>query len=339
MGRIGTQFNQRKASKSYVISLIFCLACSSFSSAVSAEPQPGEELLDRIVAVVGSRPILKSDIDEKVNLGPLVIISDFPASESSKDFERALNDSINLQLMKNKAEELDIEIDDVDVEAQIDKLLSGQNLDREKLMEFLTSQGKTYEEYKKDFHDQMLFRRFQGRVIAPAVKLTDKDIQNYYLKKSGTQADVLQLSLRQLLIRIPSSAAEDFKKAKEKLAAEIYQKLKDGMDFVEAVKIYSDGPNARSTGGLLRGVKLKDLNESIRQAVAGLEEGQFSSPVTSVLGIHIFYLEEKRFSESSQFLAQKKKLEYELRTRELSLEIRRWLELERQRSKVEVMLD
>jgi parvulin-like peptidyl-prolyl isomerase len=280
---------------------------------------------------------LKSEVDEKVKSGPLVLVSDFPASESSEPFERALNDAINLQLVKNKAKELDIEVDDADVEAQIDKLLSSQNLTREGLTEFLRSQGKSYKDYKKDFHDQLLFRRFQGRAIAPAIKVTEKDVQAYFLKKSGSNPDMLQVSLRQLLVAIPGGSSEEFIKAKESLASEVYEKLKGGMDFVEAVKIYSDAPNARVDGGLLQGVSLKDLNDSIRKPLANLEEGQFSEPIRSPMGIHVFLLEAKKFLESPQFVNQKRELEYELRMQELNVEIARWLELERQRSKVEVL--
>ena len=55
------------------------------------------------------------------------------------------------------------------------------------------------------------------------------------------------------------------------------------------------------------------------------------------LGFHIFFLEEKKFSGSREFLTQKKQLEFELRNLELANQTRRWLTEQRQKSKVEMV--
>ena len=126
----------------------------------------------------------------------------------------------------------------------------------------------------------MLLRRFQGRVISPLVKITDRDIETYYLTKSGGSAETVEISLRQILIEVAGDASAEVANAKEELVQEVYSKLQDGLPFVEAVKIYSDDREARGNGGLMQGIHLTDLAGTIRSSVEELEVGTFTPPVT-----------------------------------------------------------
>jgi peptidyl-prolyl cis-trans isomerase SurA len=317
-------------------SMIVTLFCVFEATCYAASD---EVLIDRVVAIVDGEPILYTDIMDKVKKGPLVLVSSYPASEDAAPFEQALNDAINFQLVVDKARDLEIDVQDSEVEAEIKSFLASKNTDMAGLLEFLKQQGTTYEDYKADFKNQMLLRQFQGRVIFPQVKITDKDVENYYLKKSGATSDLVELSLRQITIKVDPNAAEDVVKAKEALAQEVYTKLKDGMSFEDAVKIYSDDSSARTAGGLMAGIKLKDLAGSIKTAVEGLDVGQFTAPIRTTIGFHLFYLEEKRFSGSTEFQTQRKQLEFELRNAEAVNQTRRRLMEQRQKSKVEIIKD
>ena len=93
----------------------FLLALASTSSSAVE----GEVLVDRIVAVVDGHPILYSSVMDKVDKGPLVVVSEYPAEETSPPYERALQDAINFQLVMAKAKDLEIDVRDDEVEAEI----------------------------------------------------------------------------------------------------------------------------------------------------------------------------------------------------------------------------
>jgi peptidyl-prolyl cis-trans isomerase SurA len=304
---------------------------------IGRSQEAGEELVDKISAIVDATPILFSRVQEKVKTGPLVTISDYPATESSAPADRALNDLINYELVMDKIKEFEIEVKDAEVESQIDRSLQENNLDRGGLNSFLQQEGKTYDEYKDDIRNHMLIRRFIGRVIVPLVKVTDRDVETYYLKKSGGQTDSVVLDLRQILIQVEKDATTEVASAKETLAKEVFQKISGGTNFEEAVKLYSDGADARTTGGLMKSVRLKDLNKDIRTAVEGLSPGEFTPPIRTSLGFHIFLLEDKKFAASAEFVAQKDQLENELRNEEIGEQTRRWLQEARQRAKIEII--
>src|SRR5690606_13866063 len=80
-------------------------------------------LVDRVVAIVNGEPILHSEIAEKIQVGPIVLVSEYPAKESASNYEKAINDAINIQLIRNFAEEVEIEVPDSQVNEHIDSLL------------------------------------------------------------------------------------------------------------------------------------------------------------------------------------------------------------------------
>jgi peptidyl-prolyl cis-trans isomerase SurA len=335
MGRASHPFSSRRYNQTYLVAIFFALAMTTTVDSYGQEA--GEELVDKIVAIVHTTPILYSKVQDKVKKGPLVVISDYPSTEESPPFDRATNDAINYELVMDKITELEIEIKDAEIEDQIDKLLKEQNLDRNGLTDFLAQQGKNYAEYKDDFRNQMLLMRFKGRVVAPLVKVTDRDIETYFLKKSGGQSDAVVLDLRQILIQVDKDATPEVIKAKEAMAKEVHQKISGGTEFSEAVKLYSDGPDARTQGGQMKAVKLRDLSKELRTEIEKLTAGEYTTPIRTSLGFHIFILDEKKFSPSAEFLSQKQKLEYDLRNQELMEQTRRWLQEARQKTKIQLI--
>jgi peptidyl-prolyl cis-trans isomerase SurA len=320
-------------------SLLAALAGSCLFGGAVAAAADGEILVDRIVAVVDGHPVLYTEVMDKVRKGPLVVVSQFPAEESSPEYEQALQDAINFELVLAKAKDLEIDVRDDEVDGEIGRFLESRNITREQLDAHLATQNSKYEDYRADFRDQMILRRFQGRVITPLVKITDKDLETFFLKKSGTTTDLVELVLRQILIGVPAGASDDVIEAKRKLALEVHQKLNGGMVFTDAVKVYSDEGTARDNGGLMAPVKAKDLAPQIRGEVEALDVSKFSAPIRTALGFHIFFLEEKRFAGSQEFASQRKQLEFELRNLEIGNQTRRWLSEQRQKSKVEVIAE
>ena len=68
----------------------------------------------------------------------------------------------------------------------------------------------------------MMISRFQGREILPAVKVTDKNIEIFYLQKTGASGESLKLTLRHLMINSSENAATSIRKDKLKLVEKVY---------------------------------------------------------------------------------------------------------------------
>lgn len=335
MGRFCSPLNPNKHSWNAMVMfrpLHLVAACSLSFVTWSSSTVFARELVDGIVAVVNSGPIMKSEIDEKIQKGPQVLVSPFPAGDDASDHEKALNDKINLQLISDHAKTLELEITDEDVENHLRRIMDEYKIDRPQLVRLVEREGKDFNQYLLDIKNQILLVRFQGRVIMPLVKLTDKDIEAYYLKKYTGNPESVILQLQQIIISLPGDARESVRNAKLSWANDVYQKLVDGMSFDEAQKLHSDQKSGEASS-----FRLNDLNATIRAAVNPLEKGQFSKPVQIGNNLYIFYLKDKKVAPGSDFEEKKQKIAFELRQKEIKSQLHRWLKMERDKAKIQIL--
>ena len=86
---------------------------------------------------------------------------------------------------------------------------------------------------------------------------------------------------------IVKNTARHWRGFMKSLIQEIHQKLQDGMPFIKAEQIYSDLDSARDESPPQKYL-LKDLNPIIVKNLEQLEKGQFTKPIKTTLGFHIF---------------------------------------------------
>lgn len=319
--------------------LIFCTLTTSICATngeMYGQQRTEEVLVDRLVAVVNGEPLAYSEVMEKVKKGPLVSVVAYPAKNTDSQFEIALQDLINFKLIMQKSVELDLDIGDEQLLSEIEQFVARRNLTMEGLQSALFQQGISFEEYKKDFRNQMILNKFQGRVILPTVKVSDKDIEVYYLETSGNKLENVQLTLRQLFIDLRPDLGESVVKGKRELANRVHKELMEGMSFEKAVKIYSDSANAQQ-GGLMPPLYLKDMARVFQKAIKPLKEGEFSEPVAIASGIYFFYLEKRSFAGSEDYKKRKSKLSFDLRRLEVGKQTIKWLKDQRRKSKIMII--
>ncbi len=89
--------------------------------------------------------------------------------------------------------------------------------------------------------------------------------------------------VRQILITTDARTPEQA----QKLAADVYAKIKGGMTFAQAAAQYSDDPVSKAKGGLLDVYAAGTFGEEFDQAVATSVAGQVTQPVKSKYGYHL----------------------------------------------------
>ena len=299
----------------------------------------GEVLLDRVLAVVDNHAIFFSDIQRKIATGPLVAVSEYPAQADATPQTKALNDSINFELIMGAAKDLDLEVSEVDLDQEINRYLEEQHITKDKLADILKTEGETLENYRRDFRNQLILRRFQRRVILPSIKITDKDIETYFLSQQGSAAsEQIEVNLKQIIIKLDQSMPENLRDVRKKLAQEVYSKLKDGMDFTEGAGVYSDDQEGKKTASAIS-VKLRDLSPAIRTAIEPLKQGEFTAPIDTGAGLIIFQLAERKIAVNRDFEAKKAQLDQELKLIELRKLTNKWVADQRQRATIKMIED
>lgn len=290
-----------------------------------------EVLLDRICATVDSEIILQSEIQERLDHGPLEVrVSDYGPTEAKDDFTRALNDTINARLIFRDAEQHEIVIKDEQINEEIEHIKASNHLSQEGLERQLARDHKTLAQFKKDLRESRIFNRWAGMRIMPLNKTTDRDVEAYYLTKEGSSSESQQLLLKKIDVPIDSQVQVE---EKEKLASEIYEKLKSGLSFDAAQTLYTAADADHSA----KPYETSDFGPTIRPHLKDLKIGEYSKPIRLPDRFVIFFVSDKHLVASQDFIRRKPQLQKELRDLEMKRLTNQWLKNERSRSNIVII--
>ncbi len=137
------------------------------------------------------------------------------------------------------------------------------------------------------------------------VSVTDAELQQAYAQFVEKRKQNFQHEVKQILIGVDTRTEAEA----QKLANDVYAKIKAGQSFADAAAQYSDDPSSKAKGGLIS-YTAGAFGDEFDQAVnAG--QGQVSQPVKTKFGYHLIV--SKAISEAiPSFEAEKDKLAAEL---------------------------
>ena len=127
--------------------------------------------------------------------------------------------------------------------------------------------------------------------------------------------------MRQILIRTGAARTEPTAMA---TADFIVKQLGEGSDMEELAKEYSEGSDAEK-GGDMGWIKEGQLMERINSALFQMKVGEYSDPIKTQLGFHVFKVEDRRESAQlgfDQVRSQIKSLLYRQHTKD---KLKEWL--------------
>jgi peptidyl-prolyl cis-trans isomerase C len=225
---------------------------------------------DKIVMHVNGEPVTESEFNAFAQNAP----ADQRAFYTSPAGRRALADElVKLKVLEQEGERLGIG-DTPEVQNQVESV-RGQIV-----------AGKTLEKLVKDDID---------------VKIRTE----YEREKAGA------MTLRHILVAyqggaVPprSGSALPQPQALQKANA-IFARLKGGADFADVAKKESDDTQTAERGGSLGATRPDMLPPDIASAVTKLKAGEFSAPVTTSFGIHIFKVETPSLDDLRPMLSQR----------------------------------
>ena len=135
------------------------------------------------------------------------------------------------------------------------------------------------------------------RQITEGATLTDEAVKKFYDANSG---DFSQVKLSHILIlnadsptvrgeKIPEALPE--REARKRIE-EVKTKMRDGANFEELAKQYSQDPGSADNGGDLGYISKGQMTPEVEKAAFALKEGSFSDIIESPFGFHILHVTE-----------------------------------------------
>lgn len=306
--------------------LMSALILSTFWQLVRAQ-DGRRELLDRVVATVNGEIITENEVLMRA-LGRLN--RDVPGLEGAlPDLEGVLNDMIDEVLLDEAAADEIKEIPDERisnrVEADIKRRIAGVG-SREKFEAALKQRGWDLVSFKRFLRDEEERAYRIQSALTRRVHMTEDDVEKYVLELRQSGDSIDEFYLRQILIPLSPGAAPEEQRKAEALALALIEKIQQGVQFEQLAQEYSQDEATKEFGGSLGWIGRNDLQPAIRQAVENLKDGQFSQPVRTDRGIHIFKVVRKR--GASEMLFEKMMLEAH----------KKWVEELRRKAQIKVSL-
>ncbi len=268
---------------------------------------PADEIVERIIAIVGDSVILKTQIDEQVvrlRAQGATLPTD---AEGLDEVRRELLDQLvnELLVVQEAIKDTLIVVEDAEVEdrvaediAQRIRAFGGQSA----LQEALSAQGMTMAAYRDMLNsqvrrsllrDQYLQRRSQrlSSIIVP-----EEEVRAFFDEQSSALGQRPHtVTFAQLVFDpTPSDAAVDLARAE---AEAIRARALEGEDFAELARRNSDDTGSQQLGGDLGWFRRGNMVPEFEDEAFTLNEGEIGDLVETAFGFHIIKVERRRGGE------------------------------------------
>jgi len=156
------------------------------------------------------------------------------------------------------------------------------------------------ESYKTDAMVKVRYLKFDPAAYQSKVELSDEEVREYYDDNPEMFKQPKTVEARHILIKVDQDAdPETVNKTKER-ALKIMKLAREGKDFAELAKKYSEGPT-RDKGGYLGTFKKEAMVKPFADVAFSLKAGEISEPVRTRFGWHIIKVEKVNEASVTSF--------------------------------------
>jgi len=274
-----------------IVSVVFSLVLLSVS--FGAKAQVKKVLADKIVATVGDKFILKSDVDNA--------ISDYKRQSQGQENVviptacQVIEGQMIRKALVLQAEKDSILVTEEEVDAAIEakiRLFLQQFGSKEVLEEVA---GKSIPQLKEDFRpmikEQRLSEEMQQKIV-DKIKITPFEVRAYYNKIPVDSLPLYESEVEITQLVMHPKANRDVEEYVVKQMSDYRRQIETGINtFDQLVKLYSEDPSSKENiGQFSLNRNVKDMDPAFMAGAFRLKEGQISAPIKSKFGYHIIQL-------------------------------------------------
>jgi peptidyl-prolyl cis-trans isomerase SurA len=284
----GRSGHKMKLMKKYFLLIVSVMGFVISSCAQTSQPKG--IIADKILAVVGDKIILKSDVENS-----LIDMQRQGVEIPENARCQVLDQAMGIKALVLQAEKDSLPVTDEDVETIIDNRIRsfisqfGSKDELEKIA------GKTIYQLKEDFkepiRDQELAKAMRSKVVEN-VRITPNEVNNYFSKIPKDSLLFYESELEISQIVVYPKAHRDAEEYCIKQLKEFKEQIESGKkNFQSVASLYTQDPGSKETGGYYEVNRYsKELDPIWLGKAFTLKEGQVSNPFKTKFGYHIMQL-------------------------------------------------
>lgn len=252
------------------------------------------EVIDQVVAIVGSEIVQLSDVEERFALSSSQQGGLPPDARCT-----IMNQILGQKLLVNQAKLDSVLITDVEVEVQLDarieRILSYMNGDVRQFEEYYgQTVNQVKQEFREDLRNEILSERMRGQIIA-GITVTPAEVKEFFnsipkdsLPYFNSEVEVGEIAYQ------PRVNDEERQIALDKILDLRKQIVEDSTDFAVLARKFSADPGSRIAGGDLGWTTRGKFVPEFEAAAYSLDIDEISEPVETDFGFHLIQLLGKR---------------------------------------------
>ena len=278
---------------------------------VAAIATPRADIIEQVLVKVNGEIITKSDLEAR-QIAALRQKNPNLSPESDAALQKALAevtpavivDAVDELLMVQKGKELGFTMSTERFNSIVENIKKENKIESEEaLIAALKTENMTMADLRKQLERTMMVQQVQQQEIMQKLQVTDIELKAYYETHKDEFGTVPSVTLREITINVPVSAAgvnvaqDDEAKAK---ADQVRAKIVAGEPFARLAADYSDS-GSKANGGLVGPLQRTDLSEELQKAVEGLKTGGVTPVLRTQRGYQIIKMENLQETTTRSF--------------------------------------
>jgi len=276
----------------------------------AVDPNAGRTV-EEIIARVNNEIITRSEYEKSRNSAAEDAQQDCQGkctpeqlkAEIEQRQKTSLRDLIDQSLLVQRAKDMGVSVEP-DLIKRLDAIRTQNKIESmEELEKAVTSQGLNWEDFKNNIRNTLLTQRVVSSEVGSHINITDEEVSKYYEAHKKEYVRPEQVALREIEVNTQGKKPEEIPDLKKK-AETTLQRIKDGEDFGEMAKRFSDS-NTKTQGGFLGLYKRGELSKELEDKVFNMKKNELTEVTETKQGFLILQVLE-HYDEGEQSLAKVK---------------------------------
>src|SRR5712664_4054485 len=217
--------------------------------------------------------------------------------------KNSLRDLVDQSLLVQRAKDMGVNVEP-ELIKRLDAIRTENKLpSMEELEKAVSSQGLNWEDFKNNIRSTLLTQRVISSEVGSHITISEEEVSKYYQAHKTEFVRPEQVALREIEVSTQGKKPEEIPDLKKK-AETALQRVKDGEDFGEMAKRFSDS-NTKTQGGFLGLYKRGELSKELEDKVFNMKKNELTEVTETKQGFLILQVLE-HYDEGEQSLAKVK---------------------------------
>lgn len=266
--------------------------------------------VEEIIARVNNEIVTRSDLDKKKQSAQEEVEEDCRGGKCSPEEQKqriddgqknALKELIDQSLLVQRGKDMGLNVE-TDVIKRLDSIRIQNNLSSmEDLEKAVTSHGLNWEDFKDNLRKSILTQKVISQEVGSHVNISKEDVGKYYEEHKAEFVRPEQVALREIEVSTEGKKDSELPDLKKK-AETALKRVKDGEDFGEIAKRFSDGSTAKQ-GGFLGVYKKGELSKELEDTVFKMKKNDLTDVLDTKQGYLVLQVLE-HYDEGQQSLSK-----------------------------------